>query len=165
VQDYVNKLYAPAALSSRELGEDKLVAARELATWKARLRGAWHAVRVDHVEADGGADGASVGDTVSVRAFISLGELEASDVEVQLVYGRVDESDQLTATSTIPLDVAEVYEGGRMRYEGSVALERSGPFGYTVRVLPAHRLLAGPAELGLIATPAGPTGMTDGHLR
>jgi starch phosphorylase len=165
VQDYVNKLYAPAALSSRELAEDKLVAARELATWKARLRAAWHAVRVDHVEADGGADGASVGDCVAVRAFISLGELEPTDVEVQLVYGRVDESDQLTSTSTVSLSVAEVYEGGRMRYEGSVALERSGPFGYTVRVLPAHRLLAGPAELGLIATPAGPTGMTDGHLR
>jgi starch phosphorylase len=165
VQDYVRKLYAPAALSSRELAEDKLIAARELATWKARLRAAWHAVRVDHVEAVGGSDGASVGDSVAVQAFISLGELEPEDVEVQLVYGRVDEADQLGATSTMSLAVAERYEGGRMRYEGAVSLERSGPFGYTVRVLPAHRLLAGPAELGLIAVPPAPTGMTDGHLR
>ncbi len=165
VQDYVNKLYTPAALASRELAEDKLTAAKELAIWKARLRSGWNAVRVDHVEADGGSDGASVGDSVAVRAFISLGDLDPSDVQVQLVYGRVDESDQLTATSTKSLDVAERYEGGRLRYQGTVALERSGPFGYTVRVLPAHRLLAGPAELGLIATPPAPAGMTDGHLR
>jgi starch phosphorylase len=53
------------------------------------------------------------------------------------------------------LSVAQAYEGGRMRYEGTVTLDRSGPFGYTVRVLPSHRLLAGPAELGLVALPSG----------
>jgi len=32
-----------------------------------------------------------------------------------------------------------------------VPLERSGSFGYTVRVVPKHPLLASEAELGLIA--------------
>jgi glycogen phosphorylase len=165
VQDYVNKLYTPAALSSRELADDKLAAARELATWKTRVRAGWHAVRVDHVEAEGASDGASVGDNVSVRAFVSLGDLDPADVDVQLVYGRVDETDELAGSRSASLAVAERYEGGRLRYEGTVALERSGPFGYTVRILPAHKLLAGPAELGLVAIPPAPTGMTDGHLR
>jgi glycogen phosphorylase len=39
-------------------------------------------------------------------------------------------------------------------YEGSLALSRSGPFGYTVRVLPRHPALASPADLGLVAWPA-----------
>jgi starch phosphorylase len=30
-------------------------------------------------------------------------------------------------------------------------LDRPGPFGYTVRVLPRHDGLASPAELGLVA--------------
>jgi starch phosphorylase len=99
-----------------------------------------------------------------VQAFVTLGELEPADVDVQLVHGRVDESDQLTNTQTMTLTVAQAYEGGRMRYEGSVKLDRSGPFGYTVRVLPAHRLLAGPAELGLVAVPpAGPSAVSDGY--
>jgi starch phosphorylase len=50
-----------------------------------------------------------------------------------------------------------------MRYEGTVALDRSGPFGYTVRVLPEHRLLAGPAELGLVAVPPGPAAITESY--
>jgi starch phosphorylase len=44
-------------------------------------------------------------------------------------------------------------------------LERTGPFGYTVRVLPAHPLLATSAELGLIAVPPEAAGMTAGVLR
>ncbi|MGQ0631655.1 MAG: alpha-glucan family phosphorylase [Sporichthyaceae bacterium] len=165
VQDYVTLLYAPAAMSSRELAEDKLAGAKELATWKAHVRGGWSSVRVDHVEADGASDGASIGDQIAVRSFISLGGLETADVDIQLVYGRVDETDSLADTRTLSLHPVEHYEGGRVRYEGIVHLSRSGPFGYTVRVLPAHRLLAGPAELGLVAVPAGPAGMHDGLLR
>jgi len=141
-----------------------LAGARELATWKARVRAGWQGVRVEHVEATGGADGASVGDALTVRAFVALGDLEPTDVVVQLVHGRVDEADQLSQTQTVALSVGKVYEGGRMRYQGSVALDRSGPFGYTVRVLPEHRLLSGPAELGLVAVPPGPVAMTESYV-
>jgi len=37
-------------------------------------------------------------------------------------------------------------------FAGDLPLKKAGPFGYTVRVLPQHPLLAGPAELGLVAT-------------
>lgn len=36
-------------------------------------------------------------------------------------------------------------------YEGPLALDRTGSFGYTVRILPAHRLLCEGAELRLVA--------------
>jgi glycogen phosphorylase len=54
------------------------------------------------------------------------------------------------------LTVAETYESGRHRYEGSVELDRTGPFGYTVRVLPRNPLLSSGAELGLVALPQLP---------
>jgi glycogen phosphorylase len=38
------------------------------------------------------------------------------------------------------------------RYEAALTLARSGPVGYTVRILPRHELLASPAELGLVAS-------------
>ena len=37
------------------------------------------------------------------------------------------------------LALAETYEAGRHRFEGTVALATTGPFGYTVRVLPEER--------------------------
>ena len=54
---------------------------------------------------------------------------------------------------------------GRAVFTGTVPLDRTGAFGYTVRVVPAHPLMASPAELGLIAVPEEPVGMTNGTLR
>jgi starch phosphorylase len=52
-----------------------------------------------------------------------------------------------------------------VRCSGEVPMDRPGPFGYTVRVLPNHRLLDSRAELGLVTYPQAPAGMTNGDLR
>jgi starch phosphorylase len=150
LRDYVHDLYTPAALSRRRLDED-YAAAKELATWKKRVRAGWSSLRVDHVESTGVADSPEVGSTLTLRAFVSLGALRPGDVDVQVVHGRVDEADRLTDVAAVSLGHAEAYEGGRHRFEGEVKLDRTGPFGYTVRVLARHGLLATPAELGLVA--------------
>ena len=164
VRDYVLGLYAPAFRSARDLdgGYD---GARELAAWKARVRAAWPSIRVDHVETSGVADAPEVGSTLEVRAFVSLGQLSPEDVDVQVVHGRVDENDQIAGSSAVSMRHEEAYEGGRHRYVGAVALDRPGPFGYTARVVPHHRLVASPAELGLAVLPAESAGMDSGDLR
>ena len=50
VRDYTRKLYTPAADNARALNSD-FEGAKGLAAWKARVRGAWAGVRVEHVEA------------------------------------------------------------------------------------------------------------------
>jgi glycogen phosphorylase len=52
------------------------------------------------------------------------------------------------------LEHAETYEAGRHRFEGRVPLATTGPFGYTVRVLPRNKHLASPAELGRVTLPS-----------
>ena len=39
---------------------------------------------------------------------------------------------------------------GHHVFEGTLKLRRTGPFGYTVRILPKHPGLVAPAELGLV---------------
>ena len=63
-----------------------------------------------------------LGDTLEVRAFVSLGDLSPDDVDVQVVHGRVRHEDDLVETTVDSLDHAETYEGGRHRFEGRVAL-------------------------------------------
>ncbi|PPK98634.1 starch phosphorylase [Kineococcus xinjiangensis] len=150
VQDYVQQLYVPAAAAGRAATASGAQRARDLAAWKRDLRSSWSGVRVDHVESTGVSDSPQVGDAIEVRAFISLGGLDPADVQVQVVHGRVSESDELTVAGVLPLEHAETYEGGRHRYEGHLTLRQTGPFGYTVRVLPRHEGLATPAELGLV---------------
>jgi starch phosphorylase len=153
VRDYVMTLYTPAAHSSRILNGD-YAGAKELAAWKRRVRAGWSGVAIDHVESSGVGDAPELGDTLEVRAFVSLGELSPEDVEVQVVHGRIAHGDDLAVTTVADLAHAETYEGGRHRFEGRVALATTGPFGYTVRVLPRNEHLASPAELGRVTLPS-----------
>lgn len=150
VRDYIAQLYAPAAANARALAatED---GARDLASWKARVRAAWPGVRVEHVEAAGVGDVTEVGARLAVHSYVALGDLAPGDVEVQLVHGRVDSEDDLVDTALTPLTLVESYDGGRHRFDGDLELGRPGPFGYTVRVVPKHPLLVAPAELGVVA--------------
>ncbi|WP_341241818.1 alpha-glucan family phosphorylase [uncultured Nocardioides sp.] len=152
VRDYVRELYAPATGHARELNSD-YAGAVELAAWKRRVLAAWPAVRVEHVESSGVGDSPEVGAVLSTRAFVSLGELDPADVTVQLVHGRADAEDAIIDTERAELALAETYGGGRFRFDGDVALSHAGAFGYTVRVLPQHPLLASDAELGVVALP------------
>ncbi len=152
VREYVERLYTPAALAHRSMDHP---AARELAVWKSRVRTAWPHVTVDHVETTAATATAELGSTLSLRVLVALGDLAPDDVEVQAVSGRVDSEDRITDGTTFPLKPAGgPDQEGRWHYEGPLSLDRTGPFGYTVRILPAHRLLASNAELGLVAVPA-----------
>ncbi|MER7763078.1 alpha-glucan family phosphorylase [Streptomyces sp. NPDC097619] len=159
VREYVERLYAPAARAHRALGPEE---ARELSAWKSRVRAAWPRVSVDHVETATAAplDGtAELGATLTLRVQVSLDELAPEEVEVQVLAGRVDPADVITGARAFPLKPAAGPDlDGHWVFEGPLALDRTGPFGYTVRILPAHPLLADPAELGLMAVPPPPVG-------
>jgi starch phosphorylase len=165
LRDYVTELYAPAALSARRLAADAYAGARDLASWKQRVAKAWSGVGVEHVESSGVDDSPHVGARLTVRAVVALGELSAGDVAVEVVYGRVDASDSLVDPSHIELTAVEHIENGRLRYTVEVPLDRTGAFGYSVRVVPRHEMLDTRAEMGLIALPPAPPGMTNGDLR
>ncbi|WP_369216173.1 alpha-glucan family phosphorylase [Streptomyces flavofungini] len=162
VREYVEKLYVPAARAHRALDT---ASAGELAAWKGRVRAAWPRVAVDHVEASATGATAELGATLSLRVRVNLGELSPDDVEVQAIAGRVDPEDHIADASPVPLKPTSGPDvEGRRVYEGPLALDRTGPFGYTVRILPAHRLLASGAELGLVALPSEGTGEEAGVL-
>jgi len=152
VSDYVQRLYAPAAVSSRELNAS-FDGARELARWKKKVRLHWSQVAVEHVESELADENVQLGGSFGVTAHVRLGDLEPADVDVTVLTGRVDDHDALHDQRTVSLTLSESYDGGRYKYVGDVHADRTGPFGYTVRVVPRHRWLAGPAEMGLAVSP------------
>jgi len=155
VREYVTALYVPAAASSRALTDaDGFGPARELAAWKKRVIEAWPQVRIEHVESE--AAGQLLGSALAVRVSLALGGLTRDDVAVEVVYGRPDEDDEIVqpAYAMLTAESPETAEAA-VRYSGMVPLDRPGPFGYTVRVLPNHPLLDSRAELGLVTYPAG----------
>ncbi|MGA8248181.1 MAG: alpha-glucan family phosphorylase [Nocardioides sp.] len=152
VRDYVRRLYTPAAVTGRTLNSD-YKGATELARWKKEVRAGWDDVRVEHVESHGVGDNPEVGTMLTVRAFVALGSLTPDDVAVEVVHGVIDGDDDLVDTHVTELALADSYDGGRFRFDGEVELQRGGTFGYTVRIVPRHSVLASVSEMGLVALP------------
>jgi glycogen phosphorylase len=168
VREYVTEEYVPAARASLALagpaeGEGRFAAARDLAAWKHRVRAAWAGVHIEHIEAADGERGP--GELLPVRASVALGELSPDDVTVEVVCGRVGDNDEIAEPEASPLSLSGPPADGIARYAGDARLGRPGPFGYTVRVVPWHPLLATEAEMGLVTYPDAPAGMTNGDLR
>ncbi|PPF57767.1 DUF3417 domain-containing protein [Clavibacter michiganensis] len=150
VRQYVERLYVPAGRAQRIVAADDHARARELAAWRGRVAAAWPSVQVAHVESEGVGQQAQVGDELRVRAWVDLGGLGGDDVTVEVVHGATGDGDVLTDVVRHPLEAVGSGDG-QQEYAGAVPLTSAGPFGYTVRVVPRHELLASSAEPGLVA--------------
>jgi glycogen phosphorylase len=73
---------------------------------------------------------------------------------VQVVHGKPSGDDDLLDATTTVMHASESYDGNRHRFDADVPLDHSGPFGYTVRVVPRNEALASVSEMGLVAVPA-----------
>ncbi|MGI8699799.1 MAG: alpha-glucan family phosphorylase [Nocardioidaceae bacterium] len=152
LSDYVQDLYTPAVTIARRLRSDES-AAVELAEWKRRVRQSWPDMRIEHVESTGVSDSPALGSVLTLRVYAALGELSPDDVDVQVLYGKVAGEDEIREPEVRSLAHAEDYEAGRHRFETEVALDNTGPFGYTVRICPKNDLLASYADLGVVTWP------------
>lgn len=152
VMDYVQDLYLPACGSGRAAAAAGHAQARSTAAWIAEVRRSWPEVRVEHVHTDDPHAQPQLGDTIEVTASVHLGGLSPEDVRVEVGYGRVSGSDHIHERSHRDLSQAVRTDSGLWAFSGSFTIDRSGPFGYTVRVLPRHEALADSAELGLVAS-------------
>jgi starch phosphorylase len=152
VRDYVQRLYTPAAESSRRMAADGYIGAKQQSAWIGDVRAHWPQVRVGHVESIGVGNAPELGQSLELHAVVSLGELSPDDVRVQVVYGWVDDDDQLRDAEHAELTNAGPADGqpGDWRFDGSVPMQRRGSFGYNVRVLPHNETFASDAELALV---------------
>ena len=154
VRDYTEQYYIPAADSVRRTVEaiDGLPfgQARELASYRQRVTETWPSVAITDVDSTGLPDTPLLGSELTLTATVALAGLRPDEVMVQAVIGRVDSGGTLTDPHYVDMTHTGSGEGGTEIFSTTTPLRLSGSMGYTVRVLPHHRLLAGDTELGLV---------------
>ncbi|WP_370330930.1 alpha-glucan family phosphorylase [Mycolicibacterium hippocampi] len=160
VQDYTEKYYIPAARSLRRTIEPgsssageydaPFGAARELAQYRLRVHRAWPQIEITDVDSYGLPDTPLLGSQLTLTAQVNLAGLQPDEVSVQAVLGRVDAADALVDPVAVPMRHTGAADGGKQMFTATTPLPITGSVGYTVRVLPHHRLLAGDNELGLV---------------
>jgi starch phosphorylase len=148
VREYAERFYLPATKRHQRLVEDGLAQAKALAAWKERLRREWAKIQVTEVQIDK-PDEVQVGDQLTIRTWLRLGELSPDDVAVQLYQGSVDAKGELAWPKAVAMSTGESRDG-LQEFIGTIRCQTSGLCGYTVRVLPKQENLGNPYEMGLI---------------
>jgi starch phosphorylase len=146
VREYVESGYAPAGRMVTVATGDDYRGARSLSEYRMKLDTSWGRVRIfDSEMIIDTQDSMVVGTEVLVRARIELAGLDPSEVDIQAVVGKVDDSDELREVVTVPMEPTGIGE-----FSAKLRLPHAGSLGYTVRVLPRHHMLASPAELAKV---------------
>ncbi len=146
--DYVTDYYLEAGEKYVTLTGDKQARARALAAWRANLRQNWNSIKVESV-ASNVEPALRVGDKIEVTARIRMGNLRATDVEVQLFHGPMAAEEKLERGSGTRM-ACEESKDGLCIYRCQVPCTHSGRRGFAVRVLPFHADLVHPFEPGMI---------------
>jgi starch phosphorylase len=149
VYDYTITAYRPVQERSTRLEAHDFRRARELASWRERVRQGWSSVQVVRVDTEL-PPGTRVGDDLEVRAWVRTGSLAPDDLAVQVYIGKVDEERQIVGGVTLPMaPEGDASEDGFL-FKARVPCLTSGTQGLTVRVLPSNEDLAHPHGTGLI---------------
>jgi starch phosphorylase len=150
VEQYVTKFYLKSFERRTLLMKDNWKLAKEFTVWKSNLISKWDKIKFDKIEHVKDDTALKVGGKFIVDAEIDLGELTPDDVEVQIYYGKlVGNGDTQKNHYSVMNHIAKT-KGESHQYQGEVDCKDTGQFGYTLRILPKHKLLINPFELGLI---------------
>lgn len=148
LNDYITRFYGPASRQARRFEHDDYAAARELADWKARVRGCWSRVRL-------GCVGSlprriAFGERIQVEIAVWLDDLRPQDVKVEMLLGRPCGAQPSRPPCSFALHAVRRLEGGEHVYSLDVEPELCGKVELRFRMYPHHPLLAHPFEMGMM---------------
>ena len=149
VREYVEEFYLPSQERYTALANDRFRRAKDLVSWKERLRYRWQDIRIVEVKSDLH-DNFKVGDPLQVHAYLKLGQLSPDDVSIELYHGPLDARGHITRPRLIPMAPNGTGNGDVHEFCGTIEPSTSGRHGYTVRVLPKNPDLAAPHKEGLV---------------
>ncbi|MEN8191603.1 MAG: alpha-glucan family phosphorylase [Bacteroidota bacterium] len=150
LQEYTTKFYIKALKNRKLLLKNDWEQAKSFSSWKSMIKENWTDVSFKNVH---GAkkEEFKIGTKYKVTAELNLGKLSTDDVEVQIYFGKFDDSDKPHANKFATMKATtKNNDTGTFNYEGYISCVNTGEFGYTLRVLPKHPLLLNKFELGLI---------------
>lgn len=150
VREYTERFYLPAARRWHRFTQESYKIARDIAGWRQRVTDKWNEVRIESVDANVPAE-VTVGTELPVLAQVRLGSIKPEEVSVELYYGPLDASGQITTGSSTPLRCEGSNGSDNVyRYSGVVPCEYSGQYGYALRIVPSHPEMPARYHIGLV---------------
>jgi starch phosphorylase len=136
VSDYNQYFYSDARAQYEKLLVDDAKRAKELVAQRHRLKSLWHKVHIEMPQADEPLGVFYVGQKLRVTCKVHLGELKPDEVDVQLYYGPVNSSNEITKSHVAVMDLEKQTGKSTAIYTHEITCESTGRYGFTARVTP-----------------------------
>ena len=134
VEDYQNMAYGPAIHEYDLLSAGNFKLARDLVIQRKRMVDLWPKIDIESVGADRNIDLLHVGDSFTVTAGVSLGNLTPDEVEVEVYHGLVNPHNEIDNSHVDMMSIAEKVGEGIYLYRHRIICRQIGRYGYTARV-------------------------------
>ena len=149
--DYTEKLYIPLSILTQneytELGN-----VENFLDWKDKMVNNWDKIEIEQIDSQENTI-ANVGDMIYVRCKVKLEEINVTDIDVQVYYGKIstlgiiEDKDvvSMECISAENIDDRNVFE-----YAANIELNISGNYGYTFRIVPKTDMVLRQENLNLV---------------
>jgi starch phosphorylase len=149
LMDYSNNFYFPALKNYRRMIKENYADSKSIAAYFVKLRQAWNNLKIVRVESNA-KPVMQRGDSLTVTAFIELGNLTPGEIQVELYHGAISNQGSYLANANRSEMKAIRNEGKCYEYQVKIECQNTGMQGHTVRLLPKHDALVHPYRSGLI---------------
>jgi len=151
--DYLRQSYSPAARQGRRLQENGMAGARELSAWKKRINESW--AEVNAWLTDPVASAICSGESMPLEVRVHLNGLEAEDVVVECLIGKLNDAGQFNAHRRGFFSLMKMTGNGEALFHydlfsSDATCQDGGLQHYKIRLYPHHELLSHPLECGLM---------------
>ena len=151
VSQYTEKYYMNALERRKFIMENNWEEGKNYTKWKTNLFNNWNGIKFISISEENEKNQMQVNDSYKIVTEVDLGKLTPEDVEVQIYYGKVDDKYDTKANNYEVMKYIKTNEDVNIHmFEGEIKCSATGNFGYTLRILPKHKLLHNPFELNLI---------------
>jgi len=152
VQEYVNDMYIPSMLRADKIIASNYDYVRNLSDWKSYIEKTWSQVQI-LPEGEGNRPqelNTTSGSPVTITTSVNLGEINPSDVKVELYYGNLNPEGKLENPEVMEMKLSEKIDTCVYKYSAEIKLLEGGEYGYTFRVIPYHQDLINKFDTRLI---------------
>ena len=149
VMQYTDRYYSAAHRNYLALRDADAMKAKQLAATVRKLQAAWPQISIEALR-DASSE-ISLGDQIHLAARVELGPLTPDDVLVQVLIGRVDSHGEITEPMIVPMHARRQSDSGSYLFEAMVQpSNKSGLYGYAIRILPRNLECIGTFSLGCL---------------
>ena len=148
VEDYMVNFYDKAAKANQALSADSFAELKKLESSLTRAQENWEKVKVLNFTTNADKQ-VHVYDELSVRAEVDLAGLKPEDVNVEVIFGRLNPHGEIKEQKTVDI-TSNGEANGSTIFEGSFDCSVTGRMGIALRVTPSAEGLVNPGHLNLI---------------